>query len=275
MRYFAFNQFKNNYAYLIFGWALVLAGCQGTEQTQSTEHSEPVQSMAESDDRFYEMRIYYAAPGKLEALNARFRNHTTGLFEKHGMTNIGYWVPVDNQEDKLIYVLAYPSRDAREASWKAFVDDPQWQEAKTASEVDGKLVDRVESIYMNATDYSPAIQANVGDGPRVFEMRTYIAAPGKLDDLHARFRNHTVKLFSKHGMNHVGYWAPLDADKGADNTLVYILAHGSEDNAKTSFAAFREDPDWVTAKTASEVNGGLTEKVESVFMVPTDYSPTR
>src|SRR5260370_37740825 len=74
-------------------------------------------SVSAADSRLYEMRVYFAAPGKLDDLNARFRNHTVALFEKHGMENLGYWVPVDNKENKLVYILAYPSREARQASW--------------------------------------------------------------------------------------------------------------------------------------------------------------
>src|SRR5262245_47204249 len=74
--------------------------------------------------RCYELRTYYSAPGKLEALHARFRDHTCKLFEKHGMVNVGYWVPLDNPDGKLIYLLAYPNREARENSWKAFMADP-------------------------------------------------------------------------------------------------------------------------------------------------------
>src|SRR4051812_34553601 len=81
---------------------------------------------AEKDSRFFEMRTYYAAPGKLDDLQARFRDHTTRLFEKHGMVNVGYWVPLTNTENKLIYLLAYPSREAREKSWKEFSADPDW-----------------------------------------------------------------------------------------------------------------------------------------------------
>ena len=93
-----------------------------------------VAAAAESDTRLYEMRVYWAAPGKLDALHARFRDHTTKLFEKHGMTNVGYFVPVgDNPERKLVYVLAYPDRKARDASWAAFVNDPEWKAAHEAS----------------------------------------------------------------------------------------------------------------------------------------------
>src|SRR2546421_7981242 len=110
------------------------------------------------DTRFFELRIYTAAPGKLDDLNARFRNHTTALFEKHGMENIGYWVPADNQQNKLIYILAFPSREARQASWKAFGADPEWKTVVKESEANGKLVTKVESTFMKATDFSPAIK---------------------------------------------------------------------------------------------------------------------
>src|SRR5512138_1597771 len=95
---------------------------------------------ADKDSRLFEMRIYYAAPGKLDDLQARFRNHTTKLFEKHGMQNIGYWLPLTNSENRIIYILAYPNREAREKSWKEFGADPVWQEAAKASEKNGKLV---------------------------------------------------------------------------------------------------------------------------------------
>lgn len=109
------------------------------------------------DGKFYEMRIYHAAPGKLEDLHKRFRDHTITLFKKHGMEIVSFWGPTDKEdgsETKLIYVLGYPSKEARDASWKAFQADPDWAKARTASELNGKLVDKVESIYMMSTDYS-------------------------------------------------------------------------------------------------------------------------
>jgi hypothetical protein len=229
----------------------------------------------DADTRVYEMRIYWAVDGKLDALHARFRDHTTKLFEKHGMTNVGYWVPLENPERKLIYCLAYPSREEREKSFKAFLADPQWQKAQRESEVNGKLVDKVESRFLQVTDYSPAVKPSK-KGDRVFELRTYTTTPGNLSALNDRFRNHTLKLFEKHGMTNVVYWNLMPDQKGADNTLVYILAHASEEAADKSFAAFRDDPDWIAARKASEekAGGSLTEKdgVQSVFMRATDYS---
>jgi len=110
------------------------------------------------DTRVFELRTYWAAPGKMEALHARFRDHTTRLFKKHGMTVVGFWTPLDPKEAeaKLVYLLAYPSKEAADRSWEAFRDDPDWKAARAASEKDGSLLAKPpESLYLNPTDYSP------------------------------------------------------------------------------------------------------------------------
>jgi len=106
-----------------------------------------------AEGRIYELRTYYTLDGKLNALLARFRDHTTKLFEKHGMKNIGYWVPVD-KPNTLIYVLSHKDQAAAKASWDAFRNDPEWVKARTASEASGKIVDRVEAVFMSPTDFS-------------------------------------------------------------------------------------------------------------------------
>jgi hypothetical protein len=110
------------------------------------------------DSRCFELRTYYVAPGKLEALNARFRDHTCALFKKHGMEIVGFWIPTDKEqgaENKLVYMLAHKSREAAKQSWKDFQADPEWQKVRTESEVNGKLTEKIESVFMDATDYSP------------------------------------------------------------------------------------------------------------------------
>ena len=109
---------------------------------------------------------------------------------------------------------------------------------------------------------------------RVFEIRTYTAEPGKLDALHARFRDHTLSIFKKHGMTSVGYFAPLD-EPLSKNTLIYVLAFPSRDAAKKSWDEFRNDPEWQKVQKESEANGKLVTKVDSVFADPTDYSPMK
>lgn len=110
-----------------------------------------------TDTRSFELRTYVAAPGKLDALLARFRDHTTALFEKHGITNIGYWVATDAEgrpTETLIYLLAHPGREAAKESWAAFQADPDWIAARDASQVDGRLVANVTSVYLDPTDFS-------------------------------------------------------------------------------------------------------------------------
>nr|UXE44832.1 hypothetical protein Hi04_10k_c3780_00020 [uncultured bacterium] len=227
-----------------------------------------------ADSRYFEMRTYYAAAGKLDDLNARFRNHTTKLFEKHGIENIGYWVPLDNTNNTLVYILAYPSKEARDASWKAFGADPDWKQVVKESEANGKLVSKVDSVFMNATDFSPVVKP-LTDGEHTYELRTYTTVEGRLPNLLKRFRDHTVKLFEKHGMMNFGYWVPA----AKPNTLIYILAHKSREAAKTSFDAFRSDPAWDKARKASEEEAGgsltVTNGVKSEFIKPTDYSPSK
>jgi len=117
--------------------------------------------------------------------------------------------------------------------------------------------------------------AHAQGGNRVFEMRTYTAAPGKFEALQKRFRDHTLRLFEKHGMQNIGYWVPADPPN-SENTLVYIIAHKNREAAKASWAAFGADPDWQKVRKESMADGvSLTTKVESVFLNPADFSPMK
>lgn len=107
----------------------------------------------EHDAMVFEMRTYTTFEGKLDALNSRFRDHTLTLFEKHSMKSIGYWTPSD-KPNTLIYIVAHQSKAKASESWKNFINDPNWKKAYAASIAKGKLVKNIESVYMNATDYS-------------------------------------------------------------------------------------------------------------------------
>jgi len=111
-------------------------------------------------DLVYELRVYHCYEGKLPDLLKRFREHTTKIFEKHGMKNVAYWTPMDEPQksNTLIYVLAHPSREAAAANWKAFSSDPEWQSVQTASEANGKIVEKVDSTFMVLTDFSPTLR---------------------------------------------------------------------------------------------------------------------
>ncbi len=122
---------------------------------------------------------------------------------------------------------------------------------------------------------SHAVAAEKGKN-RFFEMRTYTTHEGKLDHLHKRFREHTNRIFKKHGMELVGYWTPADGDK-AKNTLVYVLAYPNHAAREKAWAAFRKDSEWqkVFKKSHVDAGGRIVKKVESVFLSPTDYSPIK
>jgi len=252
---------------------LIVMGCGQSKTTEETKVTEEVQT-SQLEIGVYELRTYYAADGKLDNLLARFRNHTAGLFEKHGMTNIAYWVPVDNKENVLIYLMGYPSRESRDQSFDNFRKDPDWIEAREASRVNGPLVDSVQNIFLKPTDYSP--EAIIEDiGLRVFEMRTYYCNEGKLPNLHARFMDHTMGIFENNDMTNVAYFS-FDSDQpGVENTLLYFITHADTAQARQNWGSFLDDAEWKEAYAASIADGNLVSSLTSVFMEPTDFSPMK
>ena len=105
--------------------------------------------------KVYELRTYTCADGKLEALKARFRDHTIRIFNRHGIESIGYWVPQDDRsKNTLIYIVAHPSKEAADKNWKEFQDDPEWKKVAAASEANGKIVTKVDRVFMDPTDFS-------------------------------------------------------------------------------------------------------------------------
>lgn len=235
---------------------------------------------ADDSSPVYELRTYQTNPGKLPNLLKRFGDHTLTLFEKHGIKNLGYWVPVqeqDGSENTLIYVLEHKSREAAKASWKSFIADPEWQAVAKASQVDGKiLASAPQSVFMEKTDYSPEYPLVQKNPERTFELRIYKCPEGKLEKLHQRFKNHTLRLFARQGMEHICYWTPTNEKDGKSDTLIYILAHPSHEAGLKAFDAFRKDPEWIAVKTESEKDGSLTvpqpEGVKSIYMKPASFS---
>lgn len=231
----------------------------------------PKVSAQSKDTRYFELRVYYAAAGKLDALISRFKDHTTTLFEKHGMTNVAYWVPINNDKNTLYYVMAYPSKEARAKSWDGFRNDPQWIDAKNKSEVNGKLVDSVKSTFMYASDFFPVINTASSGVDRTFELRIYHCQPGKLPNLNTRFKDHTLKLFEKHGIQNIAYFES-EVPEGKQADLVYFIAHKSPEAAKKSWADFIADPEWVKVRDNSEKDGKILTGIESVYMKPLSFS---
>jgi hypothetical protein len=144
-------------ATLILG--LIVLGAS-TFASRAADEKKDQADVKKADPRVFELRTYHAAPGKLKALEARFRDHTMKLFEKHGITNIGYWTELNpkQEDEKLIYIIAFPSKEAADKSWKEFQDDPEWKKVREESEKDGPLLRKdnpVERVFLKPTDYSP------------------------------------------------------------------------------------------------------------------------
>ena len=132
-------------------WLLVVAGLLLGASLQWVNAADTVPA------RVFEIRTYYTFPGRLDALHKRFREHTMKMFEKHGMTNVAYWTPQDSpgHENTLVYVVSHASREAAKQNWAEFFADPEWQKIAADSQKDGKIVEKVDSVFVDATDYSP------------------------------------------------------------------------------------------------------------------------
>jgi len=224
---------------------------------------------ARASAEVYELRTYTTNEGKLDNLNARFRYHTVRLFEKHGMESVGYWVPADDPKstNTLIYVVKHKSHDAAKASWRAFLADPEWKKIARESQKDGRILAKApESVFMNAAGYSPKFSNDKKSGDPVFELRIYRTNKGKLKNLDARFRDHTIRIFNRFGIQSVAYWHPVDEPDSKD-TLIYVIRHDSRDAAKKSWKR--------VAKESQEDGRFLRERPESIYMKATDYSAIR
>ena len=214
----------------------------------------------------HELRVYTAVPGKLPALNDRFAKHTMGFFKKHGIGMLGFWTDEVGTSNQLTYILVFDSMADREKKWAAFQADPGWQQVRAETEAAGTLVDHVRNAFLRLTPYSPQPQIR----SNVQELRVYDAMPGKLPALHDRFANHTIGLFTKHGIDNIAYWTE---DVGTSNRLVYMLGYPDLGAREKSFAAFQADPAWQQARAESEKNGPLVRVSRHSILRLTAYSP--
>jgi hypothetical protein len=249
------------YPVFIFIFFLVACNQQKTQNQVVEKTNEPL---------LYELRIYYAATGKLDELLNRFEDHTMAIFEKYDMINLAYWTPVINDDNQLIYLLGHSNKQSRDESWARFREDPDWNRVKKESEINGKLVDSIQTIFLVGTDYSPDFKVENKDS-RVFEMRTYFTNSGKLPDLHSRFRDHTMKLFENNGMTNIAYFDLTESN----STLLYMITHPDTVQAKINWTSFLNDPKWQSVYRNSIQNGKLVDSIASIYLKPTRFSPLK
>ena len=226
----------------------------------------------------YELRIYVAAKDRFGHLVKRFRNHTDRLFKKHGMEPVGYWVPTDGPPSRrrtFVYILKHPSRYAAWQNWVRFSNDREWKAVLDTPEFRGLLIKKPESIFMTANDYSKSAANLIGEPGGIYELRTYTTNAGKLTKLNARFRDHTTRIFNRHGINNVGYWKPFDKPESA-NTLIYLVHHASRQQADTNWKSFTGDPEWQKVAKESQANGKfLAKPPKRICLRPMDFSPLK
>lgn len=231
----------------------------------------------------YRLDLYTAKPGRIDGLHGWFRKHSADVLAKPDAEAVAFLVPATPTAEnagRLLVISRYRTADAVRAVTECLERDPRCRPLSPAATTDDAVVATVETVQGLPTDYSPGFTPGRADPPRVFELRSYTSpSPERLAQLHDRFRNHTVTLFAKHGMENLVYWQPQGRGDD-DRKLVYLLGHKSREAAAASFAAFRQDPDWLAARKASEdkAGGSLTSPdrgVVSEFFVGTDYSPLR
>ena len=214
----------------------------------------------------YEKRVYKAVPGKLPAINARFANHTCAFFKEFDIGMVGFWNDEIGASNQMTYITSFDSMADRDEKWTAFGAHKPWNEVRAETEVDGPLVAQVINSFMTLTDYSPQPFFKTS----LQELRIYDAMPGKMPDLNNRFKNHTMALFEKHGIENVAYWTDV---VGTSNRLTYMLGYPDLAGREKGWSGFQSDPAWQTARAASEENGPLVRVSKHSMLRLADYSP--
>jgi len=228
---------------------------------------------------FIELRYYHMRNGAQTQRTSDFLSKCyLPAAQRLGIGPLGFFnTMIGDGSPSILVMAAYPSADAFATAAERLAADKEFAKGFDAYNSMAELsYIRMENTLLRALDGLPrvVVPPTTNRPPLIFELRTYYANPGKMEALHARFRDHTNKLFVKHGMTLIGYWNPIDP-KQADEKLIYILAYPSKEAATKSWKDFQNDPDWKTALAKSEEKGGLVAKVESVYMNPTDYSPIK
>jgi hypothetical protein len=221
---------------------------------------------------YFEMRTYTTHEGKRADLIKRFQDHTLRLFEKNGIENVAYFLPVDESDQTLSFILGYPSEDSRDELWNKFANDPAWKAAQKASEANGPLVRKVDQVFMV---WAPGLNDTAKPTPSgIFQMRTYHCLPDRIDNIQARFRDHTRALFAKQGLKNYSYWLTVEKS-GAQPKLVYILGHSDQAEFDAAFERFRTDSDWIKARDESEASGKIVDKIDAKYLKSLPFSPMK
>ena len=221
---------------------------------------------------YFEMRTYTVHEGKLPDLIQRFQNHTRALFTKHGIENVAYFLSEEQPEKQLTFIIGYPSASERDIRWNNFANDPEWKAVAAASEANGKIVQKVDQVFM---EWAKGLNSRKISRPSgIFQLRTYHLLPGRLDAIQTRFRDHTQALFEKQGLSNYPYWLTVEKE-GAQPKLVYFIGHQSKEEFNAGFGRFVADPEWIKVRDASEASGKIVEKIDALFYTALPFSPMK
>jgi heme-degrading monooxygenase HmoA len=221
---------------------------------------------------YFEMRTYTVHEGKMPDLIQRFQNHTRALFTKHGIESVSYFLSEEQPEKQLTFIIGYPSASERDIRWNNFANDPEWKAVAAASEANGKIVQKVDQVFMV---WAKGLNSRKISRPSgIFQLRTYHLLPGRLDAIQSRFRDHTQALFEKQGLSNYPYWITVEKD-GSQPKLVYFIGHQSKEEFNAAFGRFVADPEWIKVRDASEVSGKIVEKIDSHFYTALPFSPMK
>jgi len=230
-------------------------------------------SVARAAASYYELRIYAVTSNKLDAVLERFRDTVEPVRRKHGIVTVGYWsAPGTTNGGTFAYLMAAASKEELQKQEKQFGADPQFKDGYAASnKKHGKTVDKIDSLPQ-AVDATAKFDFAAAAKPRVFDLRVYSVLPGKLDAFRARWRDHAVPIYARHGMQSLGWWVSDKKDAVGNDQLICLLAGDSLESLHQSIAVFHKDPNWQHVEKETERDGKLRSGVAAFKLTSTDFS---
>ncbi len=222
---------------------------------------------------YFELRLYTVTSNKLDGVMERFRDTVEPVRRRHGIQTVGYWsAPGTTNSGTFAYLMAAASKEELQNQEKIFGADPEFQKGYAVSnQKHGKTVDRIVALPL-AVDATAKFDFAASVKPRAFDLRVYSVLPGKLDAFRARWRDHAVPIYERHGLHSVGWWVAEKKDPDGHDQFVCLLAGQSVESIKNSISKFHQDPEWQRVENETEKDGKLRSGVDALKLLPTNFS---
>ena len=226
-----------------------------------------------ADHRYYELRLYTVTSNKMDGVIERFRDTVEPVRRKHGITTVGYWSASGTTNGgTFAYLMAAASKEELQKQEKAFGTDSQFKEGYAASNAKhGKTVEKIVSLPLTV-DATAKFDFGASAKPRVFDLRIYSVAPGKLEAFRNRWWNFAVPIYERHGLHSLGWWVAEKKDADGHDQFVGLFAGASLDAIQKSIGAFHQDAEWLRIEKETETDGKLRSGVQAFKMTPADFS---